>query len=51
MSLGAAVEEAQGAGFAEADPTLDLNGTPAAQQFLDNSQAGPRCRFVSQEVL
>jgi len=33
VSLGAAVEEAYRAGFAEADPTLDLNGTDAAQKL------------------
>ncbi|MEM8883903.1 MAG: homoserine dehydrogenase [Planctomycetota bacterium] len=32
-SLGAAVEVAQRAGFAEADPSLDLNGTDAAQKL------------------
>ena len=30
----AAVEEAQNAGFAEADPELDLNGTDAAQKLM-----------------
>jgi len=33
VSLGAAVEEARRAGFAEADPSLDLNGTDAAQKL------------------
>jgi homoserine dehydrogenase len=38
--LAEAVKEAQNAGFAEADPTLDLNGTDSAQKIVLLARAG-----------